>query len=323
MVAVMFLSSCETDFDVNAPWKDITVVHGLLNQNDSVHYIRIQRAFLGEGNALLMAQIPDSNLYPNNLTVVLQEWNGEELMRTILTDTMTITDKDSGLFFHPVQPLYYAEAILDDNYTYRLSIKQHGSDKEIWATTPLVRDFIVERPLANANLNFDTLTGPDVPIFVRWLSGAYGRKYQVILRFNFDEVTVGSSDTTRKYVEWYSEYVKTDALRGGEFLEVRFGKRSFFTMIRTFVPINENVLRFPRNVELIFHAAGDDLNTFLEVTDPSGSLVQERPMFTNIYNGIGIFSSRFNKVRTHRLHPSTISLLANMEGYNFQWVPTK
>jgi hypothetical protein len=39
-------TSCETDFELNAEWKDITIVYGILNQNDTAHYIRIQKAFL-------------------------------------------------------------------------------------------------------------------------------------------------------------------------------------------------------------------------------------------------------------------------------------
>jgi hypothetical protein len=33
----------------------------------------------------------------------------------------------------------------------------------------------------------------------------------------------------------------------------------------------------------------------MEVTEPSLSLVQEKPAFTNIVNGIGLFSSRYMK----------------------------
>lgn len=46
LTAFLFFASCETDFDINADWKDITVVYGALNQNDSIHYIRIQKLFL-------------------------------------------------------------------------------------------------------------------------------------------------------------------------------------------------------------------------------------------------------------------------------------
>ncbi|MBE0652408.1 MAG: hypothetical protein IH594_01340, partial [Bacteroidales bacterium] len=55
LIAFLFLEQCSTDFDLNAPYKDIMVVYGLLNQNDSTHYLKINRAFLGEDDALIMA----------------------------------------------------------------------------------------------------------------------------------------------------------------------------------------------------------------------------------------------------------------------------
>ena len=54
-----FFSFIETDFDINADWKDITVVYGALNQNDSVHTSESE-AFLSKGNVMQMALEPDS-----------------------------------------------------------------------------------------------------------------------------------------------------------------------------------------------------------------------------------------------------------------------
>ena len=45
----------------------------------------------------------------------------------------------------------------------------------------------------------------------------------------------------------------------------------------------------------MFAVAGDDLNTYMEVSAPSTGIVQEKPSFTNITNGIGIFSARYNQ----------------------------
>jgi hypothetical protein len=49
------------------------------------------------------------------------------------------------------------------------------------------------------------------------------------------------------------------------------------------------------------------MNTYMEVTEPSLSLVQERPPFTNIVNGIGLFSSRFSKKQNDTLWVNQIT----------------
>src|SRR5204862_7713213 len=67
--------SCSTDFSVEAPYKETMVIYGLLNpdtMNGKVQYIRISKAYLGEGNALIMAQERDSVNYADILDVNLE-----------------------------------------------------------------------------------------------------------------------------------------------------------------------------------------------------------------------------------------------------------
>jgi hypothetical protein len=60
-------------------------------------------------------------------------------------------------------------------------------------------------------------------------------------------------------------------------------------------------------VDYIFSVASDDLNTYMDVTEPSQSIIQERPSFSNIYNGIGLFASRYiNEIDTLSLATSTL-----------------
>jgi hypothetical protein len=43
----------------------------------------------------------------------------------------------------------------------------------------------------------------------------------------------------------------------------------------------------------------------MEVNEPFEGIVQERPSFTNINNGIGLFSSRFNKLEEWTISDAT------------------
>jgi hypothetical protein len=52
-------------------------------------------------------------------------------------------------------------------------------------------------------------------------------------------------------------------------------------------------------LEFIVYAGGEALQTFMAVNSPSNSLVQERPLYTNINNGLGVFSCRYQKVKTN------------------------
>ena len=59
-----FLFSCETDFDVNANWKDVTIVYGLIDPNNEDQLIKINKAYLGQGDAIQMASI---GLHPHSI----------------------------------------------------------------------------------------------------------------------------------------------------------------------------------------------------------------------------------------------------------------
>ena len=44
LVILFTFYSYETDFYTTADWKDITVVYGIIDQNDSIQHIKINRA---------------------------------------------------------------------------------------------------------------------------------------------------------------------------------------------------------------------------------------------------------------------------------------
>ncbi|NCD43137.1 MAG: hypothetical protein EOL88_13765, partial [Bacteroidia bacterium] len=80
IVTLLFLS-CDNEVTTISDWEDITVVYGLLNQNDSITYLKITKAFLGEGNALIFAQEPDSSQYDVKLDVKIEEYNNGKYVR--------------------------------------------------------------------------------------------------------------------------------------------------------------------------------------------------------------------------------------------------
>ncbi len=69
---------CSNKLNLLAPYKESISVYGLLQQSDTnyTNYIRVERVFLGAGNAYTMAQNQDSVYFAaGELTVSLQRWN--------------------------------------------------------------------------------------------------------------------------------------------------------------------------------------------------------------------------------------------------------
>ena len=297
-------TSCETDFDVNGEWKDITVVYGLISQNDSVHYIKINKAFLGEGNVLNYAAIADSSSYGNNLEVIVTEKGLDGSSRTFTFDTTSTYSKEAGLFYYPNQLVYKAAFkiptanLADRDYSYLVTITNKLTGKVVTAETRLVKDFEIETPRPGLqSINFTMESNQRI----KWTSAKDGKRYNVSVRFWFDEDLKFSTDTIHRFIDWDFSSVKSGSIQGGEPLEISYAPGSFFTICNTLIPYKSSSKedsvqsRLVNRVEFLFAVAGDELNTYMEVNEPSSGIVQEKPEYTNVVNGIGLFSCRYTK----------------------------
>jgi hypothetical protein len=290
------LFSCNKELNVNADWEDVTVVYSLLDQGDSVHYLKITKAFLGPGNALEFAKIPDSSNYPDKLDVRIDEYNGSLFLRSFSCDTITIHDKEAGdsVFYYPDQLMYFATANLHQNFTYKLYVKNKQTNKEITSQTTLVHDFTIEKPTDFLAVNFI----PGNKNEVLFYSAVGGKRYQVVLRFHYlESLKADTSQKTARYVDWVLfPGIRSLNVTGGEKMDYFYACDGFYSSLGAQIPVDPTLNRAARHVDFIFSVASEDLNTYMEVTEPSNSIVQERPTFSNISNGIGLFASRSRKV---------------------------
>jgi hypothetical protein len=67
----------------------------------------------------------------------------------------------------------------------------------------------------------------------------------------------------------------------------------FFNFLSQNLSENNTVVRKFLHLDLVMTVGTEDLNTYIKVNEPITGIVQQRPQFTNINNGIGIFSSRY------------------------------
>lgn len=294
------LNSCSTDFDLVAPYEDHTIVFGLLDQNETTHFIKVNKAFLGDGNAYDYTGVRDSSEYTQVIGRV-EEWNGSSLVNSFpLADTV-ITDKDSGLFYYPTQTLYYFNATLNENHTYKLVLSLNDGTKEVNGETVLVKgsSFYLYPPtsspqipigMAFANSSIDN-NYPDYTF--KYSSGVDAREYDLWLYMYYDEYT--ASGTTRKELTWKIDENVTTTLSGGEIREKKLNGQAFYNFLASRINDNTNVIkRVFRQLDILIVGAADDFYTYMKINAPSTGIVQEKPSFTNLDNAIGIFSSRYS-----------------------------
>ena len=105
-INLFFLSSCETDFDLNAPYETVPVVYGLLDQSLDTQIIKINKSYLGNTNNVAFASINDCTQF-NFIIALLEEYNqSNNLTRVDTLREMYVSNLDEGIFYEGSQKIY-------------------------------------------------------------------------------------------------------------------------------------------------------------------------------------------------------------------------
>ena len=316
-LALLLLAGCSTDLDINAPYKNITVVYALLSTNDNagaggVHFVKINKAFLGEGDAFVYAEDPDSNQYTNDQLVARVEEisNGQVTNSWSLNDSL-IDDRDPGTFFSPEHILYYFTADLDPDREYRVVADVRGERVE--AVTPLVNDFSVNTADANPATKIGLkLSSGYTNWELNWTTGPDGRRYETYYRFNYAEVR-GTDTTFLSFTRLMGTRVSSGT-SGSEPMSATILGENFFIGVANLVQPDPTVdKRIFYDLDLIWQVASDEFHTYLTLQEPLTGIVEERPDYTNLTNGYGLVASRFRKQVTGK-RLSDESLLELVQG---------
>ncbi|HEY0977059.1 MAG TPA: hypothetical protein VGE21_06270 [Flavobacteriales bacterium] len=312
--AIGTLAACSTDLDINAPYRDITVVYALFDkgENDAVHYVKINKAFLGEGDAFLYAQIPDSTTFTDEQLGIhpddpaAQRSYVEELGADgQVTDTfhlrsVVLDERDPGVFAGPEHKMYYFTAQLDSTRRYRVHVEAKGHVVE--SVSPVTGVAIPSSVLlSSTSLGLATPTGYSTPE-IKWRSAVNGKRHEFGYRFNYREVR-NTGDTVARSIERRVGTAISISQNGGEDLSVFLNGEDFYRSIASAIPNDPAVVRrlfdaadpdVADGVDLMWAVAGPDLHIYMQLANPISGLVEDRPEYSNVTgeDAYGLVSSR-------------------------------
>lgn len=307
------LFSCETDFDVNANWKDVTIVYGLIDPNNEDQLIKINKAYLGQGDAIQMASISDSTNYdPSNLIVKIhrvreQVFNTYDTLSTVvLTDT--VLDKDDGLFSTDDNIIYTFKkpsSFYNTNSIYVLEILNLSSGQKVTSETEIINSFSFES--LNPSFEWGLYNGElaDSLRFrtknIEWQNSNNGVIYQLDILINYLESGIVNSLSWSQPIVEYSSGNMSLKIKGDQFFQFLENN------------LDNNTTKQFLNLDLVMTIGAQDLKTYIDVNQPFSGIVQERPVFSNIDNGVGLFSSRYtyDDIKGIELTNSTLNYMIN------------
>lgn len=301
IVGLSSITSCETDFSLNGDYEIQPVVFGLLDHTDDVHFIKVTKAFLGDGDNLVYAQNPDSNYFAS-VSGNVTEYNddGDATGRVWnLVDT-TITNKDTdGIFYGPEQKVHvFYASDLDSTMTYDLFIDINNGAHEVTGRTELIPKFRLSSQLffPGYKIPFAPNTVDEDSDYTKWdftvtegtNASSYNYKYTMRWTEEYLDGSQASFAATRDNGTETQNTPSQPAVQTASFKGI-----DFYNWVPTVVKADPNVAkRKVDGIDLRVSVAHYEFAQYLAVGEPVTGIAQVQPEFTNLLGARGLFSSR-------------------------------
>lgn len=308
-------SSCSKDFRLFEDYKDITIAYGLVDIEDSITYLRIEKAFLTWGDMYESALIADSNLYPYKLDVKLEIGNSE-----IIFDTITIFNKKGGIFYAPKMQVYYAvtKGKFQDLDHINLVIENPMTTETTSSKTMLYDASRLRIISPTKHISFDTAF-PE-KLFINFNTIKNTRLYQVVMRMYYMEVNPEYPENLiYKHVEYNLEEVIALSEDGTERFSISYSLDGLLAALSNGIPASTKLERYWSNdMEISINTANEDFMAYQQSTSSDYSIIMFRKTYNNIENGYGLFACRAIKTKVFQYDHRAKTEIKNLEGLNFK-----
>lgn len=289
ILAASLLTSCDNELVVTDTWKDIPVVWGLLSKSDTAHYIRVEKAFLDPTtSALEIAQRPDSLYYEDATVTLTRISSGQVFTLTRVNGDLEGYPRDSGIFASIPNYLYKIKAdqlnlVVGEDY--KLTVDRNDNKPLVTAETVVLPKPVLRNPVPGAMLSFRRNSS----FTIQWNEIPEAGVYDVLIHFHYRE---RSPETGAFYVPKSFEWVVQRNLLDRE-VKIDDGTE-FYTAVKANIAENSEATRLFDSLDIIVWAGGKELAQFIEIAQANFGLTstQDIPTFTNLSEGVGIFSSR-------------------------------
>ncbi|MEL7021447.1 MAG: hypothetical protein AAGK47_07565 [Bacteroidota bacterium] len=299
LFSVLLLFSCSNEFELNAPPADVTVVYGFLNQDDPVHYIRVERGFISdELNGFQLAQNPDSLYYDNAVVQLVRlDKNNETITLERVDGNEVGVQREEGIFANSPNILY-GFSLEDENKLEGGELVELrvilGEEKEVvTAQTTVIGaiDFQQGRP-AETGVVFAYGQKTNFA----WFAREGGQLFDLVLDINIQELSDDNMEFTDRKLEWVVERNVRRAEEDADVVRVNLDGELFYQFLKSELENEPRRKRFFRSIDVRVSAAGQELLDFTNVALANTGITsaQDVPSYTNITggNGIGLLTSR-------------------------------
>ncbi len=313
ILSLFTLNSCDNNVDIFADGKEVTAVYGYLDVEADTNYIKITKSFTG--NAVDLAPDYSASNYDYKLDVKLigKFATSPNIVKTVLLDTTSVFkpyDPD-GLFYSGVnQVLYYTTEKLLENQEYQLVITRKDGEI-VKSKVKTICGATVRKPMNN--ISFES----PVTNRIEWRSNTFNQLaayYEVIGYFHYKQIASNSNDTTYHKMKWNFGSGTGESMYNSSTLNMfaNYTPTSFYSRLAADSNIEKTSSTYTRRFvdcfEIIITSTGEELYNYILIQN-SSSAIMDTPEYTNIENGVGIFSSRSVCTKKVAVNDHTINTL--------------
>lgn len=303
-------TSCEVEFDPNEEWKAVTIVYGLLDQDEDTTFVRVQKGFLGSGNYLDFSKEKDSIYYkPEDIDVFMVShyfWESDDIVRDTFWFNYTESyQKEDGDFYSGNTPLYYCVTKGRLNHTeamkqtYKIVVRNKKTGEETTASTRLIGDYDIVTP--GSYMQFQNRAGKQI-LNCQWYNinsyaasnnqGVVAKMYQPIIRFyykndgkeTFSDITFATQLCKNTYPGVLMSFnLELDFLLDGLKKELT----------------GKNCSKTDRASWFELYILSCDLNLYEYYSYSRQESMQlvDKPIYTNVNDGYGLFAARRQSIK--------------------------
>jgi hypothetical protein len=343
LTALLVFNSCKNDLKINAPYKETPSVYAVLCPQEKIHIIRINKIFLGESDANVMAQVADSiNYQPGDLTVTLtRSVNGSPSNASTTSQIVTFRDSmviaDPGVF-NSNQRVYVSSEKLFTSGDYKLTVYNNKTNNSFTAFASALdsvpagyRPFVglpypVPPGTPDSDDDFIDYSNPGTNYQIIFNKKDPAKIYQFIMRFHYydsiAEATPENDYKNHRFADYSfnNQYAK-DLNAQTNVFKVNFKGKDIYEGVGTYMsknsaPVGTIFGRKMYKVQFFIYTSTQDYMDYLQFAAPSLNIAQEKPTYSNFTDkaAIGIFTFRSRSTVCKELDNSFKSGFATNSG---------
>jgi len=302
ILLICCLIACEADIDVFREQDTTPVVWCLLDQDQDVQTLRLSRSYVSY-QASIPPGSPDSVLLDLATDIVLEQVNGNIVEKRAYFEPVEIV-KDSGFFPYNIHWIYETDMRILPDTEYKLIVYHEADDRIVYSTCTTVTPFTIENPKypAMREIQFQSTHNPQF----YWTRSKNAGVFQMGFILHYEEFSGESLEYKELEMSFNTTFVPDNS---ANFYNQSINSNQFYIKLLEELPVNPGVLRRFNHIDAFIVSGGEELAYLIKIQ--TGGQTFSLMEYSNIYNGVGVFSSRLSrKIEGFQLTDQTIDSLA-------------